>query len=276
MTTFQAIVFAIIDGICEFLPIGAKAHHTLVPYLIGWQQPAGALLGALTLGSFMAVFIYFRHDWASMISSTLQVIIFRKRPMTMDERLPLFIAVTSLPLVIGSYYLRNTIAELDWSPIVIATLVAVVGIPLWFFDYWSRRTKNIYDLNWLHAGTIGTIQALSLIPGVDMLSCALIGALFCNYRRDAAVKYAYFAAAPILLVRAMTELKGVSLSLPSPMADLSWLSFCCALVVTLLVGLLTIGGFMKHVQSKGLAQYLGYRWLLAAGVFVFYWSRGHS
>lgn len=276
MTTFQAIVFAIIDGISEFLPIGPKAHHILVPYLVGWQQPTGALLGALTLGSFMAVFIYFRHDWASMISSTLQVIVYRKRPMTMDERLPLFIAMTSLPLVIGSYYLRNGATELDWNPVVVAGVFAVVGIPLWFFDYWSRKSKNIYDLNWGTAGIIGMIQALSLLPGVDMLSCALIGAFFCNYRRDAAVKYAYFAAAPILLARSITELKGVSFSLPAPMPDLSWLSFCTAILVTLLVGLLTIGGFMKHVQRKGMGQYLGYRWLLASGVFVVYWLRANS
>jgi undecaprenyl-diphosphatase len=276
MTTFQAIVFAIIDGISEFLPISSKAHHILVPYLVGWQQPTGALLGALTLGSFMAVFIYFRHDWASMISSTLQMIIYRKRPMTMDERLPLFIAVTSLPILLGTYYLRNWVAELDWNPAVIAGVLAAIGIPLWFFDYWSRKTKSIYDMNWVHAGIIGTIQAFSLLPGIDMLSCVLIGAFFCNYRRDAALKYAYFAAAPILLIRSITELKGVSFSLPSPMPDLSWLSFCTAVLVATLVGLLTIGGFIKHVQRKGMAQYLGYRWLLASGVFILYWFRGNT
>jgi undecaprenyl-diphosphatase len=276
MTTFQAIVFAVIQGISEFLPIGSKAHPILFPYLLGWQQPYGALAGALSLGSFLAVFIYFRHDWASMISSVLQVLIFRKRPMTLDERLPLFILITCFPIAIGSYYFKPSIAELDWSPVMIAGVLACVGIPLWFFDYWSRKTKNIYDLSGLQALIIGVFQAFSLLPGVDLLSCALIGAFLCNYRREAAAKYAYFGAAPILLSHSITELRGLSFSLPTAGPDISWLSFCTAVVVTLLVGLLTLGGFMKHVQTRGMAQYLWYRLILAGAVFVVYWFRGVS
>src|SRR4051794_11037055 len=82
MTTFQAIVYATLHGISEFLPISSKAHHILIPYLIGWQPPPEQFFGTLAIGSSLALLIYFRHDWASMISCFLQVLIYRKRPMT--------------------------------------------------------------------------------------------------------------------------------------------------------------------------------------------------
>ncbi|NBU20836.1 undecaprenyl-diphosphate phosphatase [bacterium] len=85
MTTFQAVIYAIIHGVTEFLPLSAQAHDMILSYLIEWPRPELALQTAFSLGSFFALFLYFRHDWASMISCLLQVIIFRRKPMTADE-----------------------------------------------------------------------------------------------------------------------------------------------------------------------------------------------
>src|SRR4051794_37293269 len=111
MTTFQAIVYGIIHGFTEFLPISARAHQILIPYILSWPEPTGVFGGALALGAFLAVLIYFRHDWASIISSFIQVIIFRKRPMTLDERLPLFIFVSSIPTGAAWYYFHETLPD---------------------------------------------------------------------------------------------------------------------------------------------------------------------
>lgn len=275
MTTFQALVYAIVNGVSEFLPISSKAHNILIPYLVGWQPPSGALLGALSLGSLLALLIYFRHDWASMISCFLQVIIFRKRPMTLDERLPLFLFVSTLPTILASYYFRNRIIDAEWSTLMIAGAFAAMGLPLWFLDHLNRKIKGMFDWKWGDAIIVGLTQALAFIPGWDPFSGILLGALFLNYKREPAVKYAYFAAAPMLIARTVSLLDGVSIGSSAPMFDLSWLSFAVALIVTLFVSLLAIGGFMKHVQQKGLGQYVIYRWILAGGVCAVYWLRTH-
>jgi undecaprenyl pyrophosphate phosphatase UppP len=57
------------------------------------------------------------------------------------------------------------------------------------------------------------------------------------------------------------------------MSDVSWLSLGVAFIVSLLAGLLAIGGFMRHVQQKGMQQYVIYRWLLAGGTCLVYWMR---
>jgi undecaprenyl-diphosphatase len=276
MTTFQAMIYAAIHGISEFLPISSSGHRILVPYLVGWQPPTGALLAAMTLGAFMALLIYFRHDLASMISCVLQVIIFRKRPMTLDERLPLFLGVSCLPVVLATYYFRTRVSETEWTPLLVAGIVASASIPLWAVDYLCRKFKGMFDWKWFDAAVIGLVQATAVIPGWDHFTAVLLGALFLNYKREPAAKYAYFALVPITLSHVISEFKEVSFVTSAPSPDLSWLSFGVAVIVSTLAGLLAIGGFLRHVQTKGIGQYLSYRWILAGGVCAAYWIRSHS
>ncbi len=276
MTTFQAVLYGVIEAIGEFLPIGAKANHTLIPYLLGWPQPEGIFLGALSLGGLLALLIYFRHDWASMLSCFLQVILFRKRPMTLDERLPLFLGMTTFPLICASSYFHEQISALEWSPAFIAAVLAAFSLPLWFFDHMSRKNKGMFDWKWLDAFTVGLIQATALFPGWDHMSALLTGCFFLNYKREPAVKYAYYAAIPILLAQTVSNLKNLSFQTSMAMPDVSWLSFAVALIVTFFVSLLVIGGFTKHIQSKGMGQYVVYRFLLAAITVGAFWMKNRA
>src|SRR4051812_25205427 len=165
MTTFQAILYAALHGFTEILPIGAAAHRMLLSYLTGWSEPSGPLLGAFSLGSALAILVYFIHDWASMLSCFLQVLIYRKKPMTLDERMPLFIGLATLPVAGIWYYFHEEITtRLDFSPLVIAMTLAGFGALLWFSDSMSRRNKNMYDWNVIDSLVVGVSQVAALIP----------------------------------------------------------------------------------------------------------------
>lgn len=277
MTTFQAIVYAVIHGFTEILPVSSAAHHVLVPYLIGWEEPTSALLAAMSSGVFLALLVYFRHDWASMVSSMLQILIFRRKPMTLDERLPFFVILATLPLVAGWYYLAPMVDELRsheyWKPTWIAGALAAFSLPLWFFDSMSRKTKRLYDWNWLDSLVIGVTHLLTLVPFAGRPYGAWTGAMFRNYSREAAAKFMFFTALPLIGGSAFLRLKGIETGTGAPSADLSWLSFAIALVVSFLTSLLAIGGFMKHIQRGGMGQYVVYRFLLATAVIGVSWYK---
>jgi undecaprenyl-diphosphatase len=273
MSTFQAIVYGILHGFTEFLPISTKAHNLLVPYAVGWPEPTGALGGALSLGALLALLVYFRHDWASIISSFLKVIIYRKKPMTLDEHLPLFLAITSLPAAGVWYYFHEQLIQAEWSPIIVAGLLAAFSVPLFMAENFSRKNKGMFDWTWLDALIMGVAQLASFVPGCGRMCAILPVALIRNFNREAAAKYAFFSSMPYLVGSTAYWLHGLDLHAAQPMPDLSWLSFIMAIVVTLFFGLLAIGGFMKHIQTRGFGHYVVYRLILAAAAGGIFWFR---
>src|SRR6185295_9532328 len=177
MSTFQAIVYGILHGFTEFLPVSTTAHDLAVPFLVGWPGPTGALSGALSLGALLAVLVYFRHDWASIISCFLGVIVYRKKPMTLDERLPLFLTVTSIPPGLAWYYGHESLERAEWSPWLIAGLLVAFSLPLLMSENFSRKNKGMFDWTWFDALVIGVAEIAALIPGCGRMTAVLPAAL---------------------------------------------------------------------------------------------------
>lgn len=276
MTTFQAILLAIVHGFTEFLPISASAHERLIPYLLSWDSPPEALLAALSLGTAFSVLVYFIHDWASIISGFLQILIYRKKPMTLDERLPIFLFFTGVPLALGWFYLAPIIErEADWAnPSLVAAVLAVGAFPLILAERRSRKNKGMFDWTWLDALIVGITGLLMFIPGCGKPEALMPGALLRNFNREAAAKFMFFAMFPILIVSAYLHLHGVNFQAhQAPSPDLTWMSFGVAFVVSFLSGLLAIGGLMKHIQRSGFGQYAFYRLVLAGITGVVFWLR---
>ncbi len=266
MTTFEGIVYGILHGLSEFLPVGAQAHQILVAHLFDLTAPSGVELGALSLGAAIAVLVAFRHDWASMVSSLLQVILYRKYPMTLDERMPFFLLTTTLPVAAAWHSLHEQINPALNSPTGAALGILAGGLLLLAAEHFSRRTKNTYDLNWFDALIASFGQVLFLVAGIGWITGVLAVLLLRNYRTEAAAKYAFYSAFPLLTASAFVRLQGVSIHASAPAEGLSWATLIVTVVVTLFFGIITINGFMRHVQRKGLGMYVTYRLLMGLGL----------
>ena len=74
MTIFQAIIFGLVQGLTEFLPISSTAHLILLPWFMGWPDPGLAFDVALHLGTLVALLVYFRAEWLVMIASAFGIL----------------------------------------------------------------------------------------------------------------------------------------------------------------------------------------------------------
>ncbi len=264
MSTFQAVVYGIVYGFSEFLPISSAAHSALVAQITGWPQPAELLQGYFALGALLAIFFYFIHDWASMISSFLSVVLFRKKPMTLDERMPFFLMIATLPPVAAWYYLKDGMPEQLTDPLWMIAGLVLFSLLLALGEYMSRKNKGMFDWNWIDAFIIGVFQILMLVPACGRSLGALSGGMLRNYNREAIAKVSFFAAAPLLAGSAWLHLRGFG---AHPAATLpegtSWITVGVALMATTLTALLVLGGFMKQIARKNLNTYGAYRVMLA-------------
>lgn len=279
MTTFQAIILGIIGGFSGFLPVSANVHHRLAAFFLGWPELSGPALGAVSLGTLISVLIYFRHDWASIISSLLQVILFRKKPMTLDERMSFFLVLTTVPTLGVKIYLADQIpAILRENMLLSAAILAAFALPFIFLDSWGRKNKGMFDWNWLDSFLVGLGAATAIIPGFGAIDGVLIVALARNFNRESAVKFSFYVITPLLALNTYSLLNNLSFKAGPPMPDFSWLSFFIMVLVSGLCGLLAIGGVIKNMERGTFKQYGVYRIVLALVIlgFAFWTKKGMS
>ena len=268
MTTFQGILYSALHALTEIFPLGSAAIQSLVSQFTGWPRPPLALQGVMTSAIALSIALYFIHDWLSMTSSFIQVFIERKKPMTMDERMPFFLILTTTPVALVWFNFHEEIeAHLDSSPIVISMTLIAFGIMLGIADHLSRKNKNMYDWNIIDSLAIGVSQLALFIPGCGRSAATITGGLFRNYSREASAKYSMFASLPILLATARSQLHGFPLAGEFPISETSWLTLGTVFVVSLGTSLLAVGALVKQIQKNGMSQYIWLRILLgSAGI----------
>src|SRR5256885_12036285 len=71
MPVWQAVVYGVVQGLAEFLPISSSAHLTLLPWALGWEDPGLAFDLALHWGTLAAVLAIFWKDWIRLLTSGL-------------------------------------------------------------------------------------------------------------------------------------------------------------------------------------------------------------
>ena len=133
VTTFQAIVLGIVQGLGEFLPISSSAHLVVTPWLLGWPDPGLAFDVALHVGTLAAVLYAFAGDWVRIITAAFKGLL-QGRPFEGEGRLLWLLAMASVPGAIAGLALEDFADTTFRSPLLIAFTMAVVGTILLIAD----------------------------------------------------------------------------------------------------------------------------------------------
>ena len=274
MTTFQAILQAIVHCVFELLPIGgAMTGVQLLSHALSWQAPSECFEGVLLFVGAFALFFYFRHDWASIISNLLRVLVYRKFPSSLDERLSLFITMSAIPPLLAHTYLQPFIPEFLKTPLGTAIMILLGALPLWFGQRFSRKNRGMFDWNPLDAFLIGVGQAFYIFPGMGRQTGALVFGLFRNYNLESLMKYIFLAATPLMAGRAFAKLHGFEFLSSEPVENMSWLSVGAAGVVSFASYLLLLGAISKQAQAKEDSRGILIRVLLGISAAAWFWFK---
>jgi undecaprenyl-diphosphatase len=279
MTLFQAIITAVVGAFAEIFPVGPGAHFTLLEYFFGWNSGHPSLQGAIELGLFLALLFSLRHDFLAQVSSLLQVVVYRKAPRAMDERMPLFVLIAAVFPVAAFLLLHGgAIPGLDLSPInpaerpyVFAAVFGLCGIPMAFFDGYMRKNKSIYDWNFVDATLVGIGSALVAIPEIGRTTGAFTVSPLRNYSREGAGKFILYVATPVLGLKAWYYLKGAGSAYA--LGEFPKLYFWATLVVSFAAGLFAITSFLSSLARVSLTRWAIYRLLIAGAVLAVHFMR---
>ncbi len=187
MTTLEAILLAITEGVTEFLPISSTAHMIFLSSIFGISQDEFVKMFQVSIqfGAILAVvFLY----WRKFFDFKSKQFYFK-----------LFLAVIPA-LVLGKLFDDKIEAVLE-KPIPIAITLVIGGVILLFID---RLFKNTHidqeeNIGLLSAVKIGFWQCLAMMPGTSRAAASIIGGMQQGLNRKTAAEFSFFLAVPTML-----------------------------------------------------------------------------
>lgn len=257
MTILHAVVFGLVQGLGEFLPISSSAHLILVPWLFGWEDPGLTFDIALHVGTLVAVVIYFWKDWVRLIAKGFTNI------RSAEGRLFWYLAAASIPGAIGGFLLEKSAETIFRSPLLIAVVLILMGLFLYWADKRSTKIIDVHNVTLGKSLLIGVSQVLAIIPGVSRSGVTMTTGLLVGMTREGSAKFSFLLSTPIIFGAAMVKLPHV-LSHSSMIT----VNFMIGMLVSCMSGLLSIGFLLRYIQTRDFLPFVLYRFALGLLVIM--------
>ena len=257
MSTLQAAILGLVQGLGEFLPISSSAHLVLIPWLFKWNDPGLTFDIALHIGTLIAVAIYFWKDWLKLITMGLTDV------RSTEGKLFWYLVAATIPGAVVGFLLEKKAETIFREPILIATMLILLGVLLYWAD--RRGVKNI-EMNHITFRTslfIGLAQALAIIPGVSRSGITMTMGLLMGLTREGAARFSFLLAAPIIFGAALVKLPFL-VSNPSVLT----INFIIGILVSFVIGILSIGFLLRYVQTNNFLPFAWNRFILGSLVIV--------
>jgi len=208
MTTVQALLLGIIQGITEFLPISSSGHLVIAQQLFGIKEKALFFDVMLHLGTLLAVFVYFRRDIVALIAA-----VFGRDsdswPGTAAQgrRVALWVILGTIPAgVIGALF--NSAIEKTFSSAVFAGGgLLVTAALLAAADRTRAGERGAASLGVPGSLIVGAAQAVAILPGVSRAGATICAAIFLKLDRREAARFSFFLFIPAILGAVVLEMK---------------------------------------------------------------------
>ena len=284
MTAIQAVILGIVQGLTEFVPISSSAHLIIIPWLFGWDDPGLAFDVALHLGTLVALLWFFAADWARLVRAGIASIVERRIGDDSDRRLAWLLVIGSIPGGIAGALGESKIEELFHQPgaahtpqamIAMAIVIALLGAALFVAERVARHLRRLDQVSLKDAIMIGLAQALAIFPGVSRSGSTITAGLGLGLRREAAARFSFLLAAPIVAGAGLKSLLDVYSELKiGAMAQSELFLFAIGFVAAAISGYLCIKFLLQFLQKNSTDIFVYYRWLLAALLIVLAFGRG--
>lgn len=259
MNVFQAIIYGIIQGITEFLPISSTAHLNLAQMIINPHATVESMKVvdvALHLGTLAAVVMFFFKDWINLFKKGFT------QPKSSDGKLFWYIILATIPAGLLALVFEKKLEPISNNLIVISIALIVLGIVLYFADKLGRKNVHLGKMGLTNSLLIGVSQAIALIPGVSRSGITITTGRLLGVDRESAAKFTFLLSTPTLFAVGIIKSKALLTS------HIDTLPFIIAIVTSAVVGAICIKFLLNFIKTKGFGIFAIYRCVLGVGILA--------
>ena len=270
----KAILFGIVEGITEWLPVSSTGHIILLDEfisLMGSEEFKSMFDVVIQLGAIIAVIVLFFQKLNPFARGKNE----KQKMMTWSLWFKVCVAIVPSGLV-GVLFDDWMDAHLH-NGIVVALMLIVYGIAFILVERRNQnlqpRIKSVHAIDLRTALLIGAFQCLSLIPGTSRSGSTILGAILLGVSRGAGAEFSFFMAIPTMVgASAIKFLKFLLSGVGASGTEIAVLIVGC--VVSFIVSLLVIKALMEYVRKHSFASFGYYRIGLGVVVLAYFLIKG--
>ena len=266
----KAILFGIVEGITEWLPISSTGHMILLNDLIKLNvtdEFYSMFEVVIQLGAILAVVvIYFKEifPWG-----------FGKDKKDTKKTLNLWgkILVACIPAAVLGLLLDDWLDAHLYNSVVVALALIIYGIIFIIIErkkVGTRKTKSIDDISYKQAFQVGMFQLLSLVPGTSRSGSTIIGGLLVGLDRKVAATFTFFLAIPVMVGASLLKILKYFLKTGTIFTSLEWSILIVGCIVAFIVSIVVIKFLMNYIKKHDFQVFGWYRIVLGILVLIYF------
>ncbi len=272
----KAIIYGIVEGITEWLPVSSTGHLILVEELIPFQETSEDFFGmfdvVIQLGAILAVVVLFwKQIWPFALSKkeregkTGLMSFVKMDIMTLWFK----ILVSCVPAAVIGILFDEVFERYFYNSVCIAIALIVFGIGFILIENWNKgkasKVNGLGELTYQMAVWIGVFQVIAAVfPGTSRSGATILGALLIGVSRKVASEYTFFLAIPVMFGASLLKLLKFGF-------DFTGMEIACLLtgsVVAFVVSIFILRFLLSYIKKHDFKVFGWYRIVLGVVVLA--------
>lgn len=264
----KAILFGVVEGITEWLPISSTGHMILLNEFVTldvspefWEM----FLVVIQLGAILAVVILF---WNKIFPFR-----FHEKPVIQKDIFVLWfkILVACIPAAVIGLAFDDVLDALFYNPWCVSIALIVFGIAFIVIENRNRNMKpkirELSQITYQTALMIGVFQLLAAVfPGTSRSGATIVGALMIGVSRTVAAEFTFFLAIPVMLGASLLKIVKFGFNFTGAEAVILLVGMAVAFIVSVIV----IRFLMGYIKKHDFKVFGWYRIVLGAAVLLYF------
>ncbi len=278
----KAVIFGIVEGITEWLPISSTGHMILLNEFLTLDMGRGfwdMFLVVIQLGAILAVIVLFWGEiWPFGPASpggagegALKIGFFAVRMDVIVNWLKIIAAC--LPAIVFVLLGLDDVCDtLFYNPVCVAVALIVFGVAFIAVENYNRgrapKVDSMQDITWKMAVLIGLFQLLAAaFPGTSRSGATIVGALLIGVSRKAASEFTFILAIPVMLGASLLEILDFGLVLSGQ----EWAVLLAGMASAFLVSVAVIRFLLGYIRKHDFKVFGWYRIVLGVIVLLYFY-----